>query len=53
MKEKKMFIHKCIYVIQILVSLACLLKSRQHIEVWKYPVDLDVDVKTAIFQNIY
>jgi hypothetical protein len=32
-EEKKMFIHKCIYVIQILVSLACLLKSLQHNEV--------------------
>ena len=33
MEEKKKYIHKCIYVIQILVSLACLLKSLQHIEV--------------------
>ena len=40
-EKKKMFIHKCIYVIQILVSLACLLKSLQHIEVQKYPVDVD------------
>jgi membrane-associated PAP2 superfamily phosphatase len=31
-KIKKMLIHKCIYVIQMLVSLACLLKSLQHIE---------------------
>ena len=42
MKEKKKFIHKCIYVIQILVSLACLLKSLQHIEVQKYSVDVDI-----------
>ena len=37
-----MFIYKCMYVIQILVSLACLLKSLQHIDVQKYPVDVDV-----------
>ena len=43
---QKMFIHKCIYVIQILVSLACLLKSLQHIEVQKYPVDeLQANIK--------
>ena len=42
-KKKIMFIHKCIYVIQILVFLACLLKSLQHIEVQKNPVDVDVD----------
>ena len=42
-KKSKMFISKCIYVIQIFVSLACLLKSLQHIEVQKYPVDVDVE----------
>ena len=43
-----MFIHKCIYVIQIFVVLACLLKSLQHIEVQKYPVDVDLHVQRVI-----
>ena len=38
-KKKCLFIN--VYVIQIVVSLACLLKSLQHIDVQKYLVDVD------------
>ena len=48
-----MFIHKCIYVIQILVSLACLLISLQHIEVSKCPVDVDVVLLNSLYSFIF